>query len=350
MVPPPGHKPPTTVPPRDSRWVEADDVFDAPRTGSVASGARGLPRPSQASTLVEHDSEITQQCRIDARNLRTRIEVPTLRVVAGRDMLSYVTLHGVDEVILGRDEAASMVLTDALVSRRHARVVVQEDLTVVIYDLGSTIGTSVNGQPVSRAVIRPGDQIEVGGVSLRLEMLSMEEISHLSNVISRLKLQNRDPLTGLLTRGWIDEDLPALMERASRGEPLSCIFFDIDRFKEVNDTFGHHIGDDVLVGCSRLMLYDVRDQDACVRYGGEEILMFLHNAPLSGAADVADRIRQAVEAHDWSRTAPGLKATISAGVAEWRTGEAAREWMARADKALLRANREGRNRVLTSEG
>ena len=336
--PPSSKSPPTFSPEGKGRGLRNSDESAPARPGRAANHA--------APTLPELNSEITQQVRVDSRSLRTRVEVPTLRVVAGRDMLSFVTLHGVDEVILGRDENASMILTDALVSRRHARVVVQDDLSVVLHDLGSTNGTSVNGHPVTRTVLRPGDQIEVGGVSLRLEMLSMEEIDHLANVVARLKLQNRDPLTGLLTRAWIDEELPALMERSARGEALSCIFFDIDRFKDVNDTFGHHIGDDVLVGCARLMLYDVRDQDACVRYGGEEIVMFVHNVKATGAVDVAERIRQAVEAHDWSRTAPGLKVTVSAGVAEWRPGEPAREWMARADKALFQAKREGRNRVL----
>ena len=309
------------------------------------------PRPHPESTpevtaVGEHDGEITRRMRILPRSAKTRVEVPTLRVVAGRDMLSYVTRHGADSVTLGRDETAGMILTDALVSRLHARVTVNADQTISVQDLQSTNGTSVNGKPIDRSLLLPGDHLEVGGVSLRLDMLSLEEIEHLGNVVTRLKQQNRDPLTGLLTRAWLDEDLPPLAEKCLRsGWAFSCIFFDVDHFKQVNDRFGHHIGDDVLVGCARLMLYGVRDNDACVRYGGEEIVMFLANADIAAAAEVAERVRREVQGHDWSRTAPGLKVTVSGGVAQVRPRESIRDWIARADKVLFEAKHAGRNQV-----
>ncbi|MSQ02654.1 MAG: GGDEF domain-containing protein [Myxococcales bacterium] len=304
-------------------------------------------RPAGKEVLTDEAGEVTLHQRLHPRVSRQRVEVPTLRVVAGRDMLSYVTLQAGEEVILGRDESAGMMLTDALVSRRHARVTMAEDQIVTIHDLGSTNGTSVNGQAISRSLLGPGDHLEVGGVSLRLDLLSLEEIDHLANVVARLKLQNRDPLTGLLTRAWLDEDLAPIMDRCARSHtPLACIFFDVDHFKQVNDRFGHHIGDDVLVGCARLMLFAVRDNDPCVRYGGEEIVMFLVQADLQAAFEVAERVRKEIHAHDWDRTAPGLTVSVSGGIAGWKPGEGAREWMARADAALFTAKREGRNRVV----
>ncbi len=324
-----------------------------PATATTLGPDSGLPaRLRPLASPIEplpggDDGEITRTMRVLPRAARARVEVPTLRVVAGRDMLSFVTLHGSEEIVLGRDEAAEMTLTDALVSRRHARVSMHEDQSITIQDLGSTNGTSVNGSPVERAVLRPGDHLEVGGVSLRLDMLSLEEIEHLANVVARLKLQNRDPLTGLLTRGWLEEELPPLMDRVARNrDSLSCIFFDIDDFKQVNDRFGHHIGDDVLVACARLMLYGVRDNDPCIRYGGEEIVMFLAQADAPAALEVAERVRKEVFAHDWNRTAPGLRVSVSAGVARRLAGETAREWMERADKALFAAKRAGRNQVV----
>ncbi len=304
-------------------------------------------RPPGKEAVTDDAGEVTLHQRLQPRVSRQRVEVPTLRVVAGRDMLSYVTIQPGEEVILGRDEAAGMILTDALVSRRHARVTMADDQLVSIQDLGSTNGTAVNGQPISRSLLAPGDHLEVGGVSLRLDLLSLEEIDHLANVVARLKLQNRDPLTGLLTRAWLDEDLAPFMERcACSHTPLVCIFFDLDHFKQVNDRFGHHIGDDVLVGCARLMLFAVRDNDPCVRYGGEEIVMFLAHADVHAAFEVAERVRKEIQAHDWDRTAPGLTVSVSGGIARWTPGEGAREWMARADAALFIAKREGRNRVV----
>ncbi len=304
-------------------------------------------RPPGKEAVTDDAGDVTLHQRLHPRVSGKRVEVPTLRVVAGRDMLSYVTLRVGEEVILGRDEAAGMILTDALVSRRHARVTVAEDQTVTIQDLGSTNGTSVNGVAISRSLLAPGDHLEVGGVSLRLDLLSSEEIEHLANVVARLKLPLRDPLTGLLTRVWLDEELAPLMERCARSQkPLACIFFDLDGFKEVNDRFGHHIGDDVLVGCARLVLFAVRNNDPCVRYGGEEIVMFLAHADQQTALDVAERVRKEIHAHDWDRTAPGLTVSVSAGIASWKVGEARRDWMARADAALLTAKREGRNRIV----
>lgn len=278
-----------------------------------------------------------------------RVRVPTLRVVAGRDMLSFVTLQHAEQVVIGRDEAAGMILSDALVSRRHARVTIAEDQTLMIEDLQSTNGTSVNGVAVQRSLIQPGDHIEVGGVSIRLDLLSLEEIDHLADVVTRLKMQNRDPLTGLLTRAWLDEHVPALLERSLKAEsPVSCVFFDIDNFKSVNDRFGHQVGDEVLVGVARLMVLGVRGHDSCLRYGGEEIVMFCECADAKAANDVAERVRKDIQGHEWHRTAVGLSVTISGGVAEWRPRESMREWLDRADSALYEAKHSGRNRVVVA--
>ncbi len=345
-------------------------------TGSVAPGdgrseGRGAYRdqapggrvpPRHTTTINEADvGEVTRKMRRQNLSQRTRVEIPTLRVVAGRDMLSYIALHNAEEIVVGRDDNADLILTDALVSRRHARVTVGDDMSITVQDLGSTNGTSVNGQPIERSLLRPGDHLEIGGVSLRLEMLSLEEIEHLANVVMRLKQQNRDPLTGLLTRTWLDEELPLLMDKCIRTRsPVACIFFDIDHFKQVNDRFGHHVGDEVLVGVARLLLFGVRDNDPVVRYGGEELVMFLDHADEAHALEVAERIRRDVQGHDWSRTAAGLKVTISAGVAQWGVAarddgsratverESARDWLGRADTCLFEAKHGGRNRVVAA--
>jgi len=276
-----------------------------------------------------------------------RVVVPTLRVVAGRDMLRYVTLHDSDDVVLGRDEGASLVLGDGSVSRRHARVTSLSDGTFRIQDLGSTNGTAINGVPVETAPLRPGDHLEVGQVSLRLDLLSLEEVEHLQSVLERLEANNRDPLTGLLNRVWLDDELPVSLASAARlGADYSCLFVDIDSFKQVNDTFGHQVGDDVLVGVARILMVGVRDTDACVRYGGEELLMFLHGTPEAGAIEVAERVRRAIEGHDWARTNAGLRVTASIGVAGMRPGEAVKDWINRADRALYAAKAAGRNQVM----
>ncbi len=291
--------------------------------------------------------EPTRKIQVRRHGPDRRIVVPTLRVVAGRDMLRYVTLHDSDDVVIGRDEGGSLVLDDASVSRRHARVTSLADGSFRVQDLGSTNGTAINGTPVESAELRPGDHLEIGQVALRLDLLSLEEVEHLQSVIDRLASNNRDPLTGLLNRVWLDDELPVHLAAATRlGVDYSCLFVDIDSFKQVNDTFGHQVGDDVLVGVARILMVGVRETDACVRYGGEELLMFLHGTPESGAIEVGERVRRAIEGHDWARTNPGLRVTASLGVAGVRAGESVKEWINRADRALYAAKAAGRNRVM----
>ncbi|MDP2316728.1 MAG: GGDEF domain-containing protein [Pseudomonadota bacterium] len=294
--------------------------------------------------LPDQDSTASFTVR---RDLPTRkIVVLTLRVVAGRDMLRYVTLNNVDSVTIGRDENGGLVLSDASVSRRHARITCTADGAVTVEDLHSTNGTAVNGHPVDTAALHPGDHLEIGTVSLRLDLLSLEEVDHLHRVLERLEANNRDPLTGLLNRAWLDDDFPTLQAQAALiGVDYACLFVDIDNFKSVNDRFGHQVGDDVLVGVARLLMVGVRETDACVRYGGEELLMLLHGSDESAAFEVAERVRRAIENHDWSRTNPGLQVTASFGVAGPIGGEAVKEQINRADRALYAAKAAGRNRA-----
>lgn len=262
-------------------------------------------------------------------------------------MLKYATLQHDEQIVVGRDESAELRLTDVTVSKRHARVMADEVGTITVEDLQSTNGTMINGKPTARrTLLRPGDHLEVGGVSLRLDLLTLDELGHLDRVVHRLEAANRDPLTGLLTRAFLDEELPQLIDRCRRGGlPLSCAFVDIDHFKDINDRFGHQIGDEVLVTLSRLIMLSVRDNDPTVRYGGEEVVVFLPGSSEHGAEDVANRIRRALNGHDWPRTAPGLRVTASMGVAEIAQDEDVKRWMKRADQALYDAKRAGRNRV-----
>ena len=307
--------------------------------------AAELSHGPDSTDEIERTREILVLRTGDSR----RAVVPTLRVVAGRDMLRFVALEVDQDVVLGRDESVDLVLTDVSVSRRHATVRCMPDGSVRVTDLRSTNGTAINGLATSGGVLRPGDQLEVGAVSMRLDLLSPHEIAHLDSVLSRVRAANRDPLTGLLTRRWLDDELPGLMTRASSaGLPFSCAFIDLDHFKVINDTHTHSVGDEVLQGVSRLLLLGVRDSDACIRYGGEELLLFLLGNDEEAAYEVVERVRKAIAGHDWSRTAPNLRVSISFGVAEWDGLSPAATWLKRADVAMYRAKSTGRDRGVRS--
>lgn len=182
---------------------------------------------------------------------------------------------------------------------------------------------------------------------LRFDRVSPSELAHLRGVLARLGASDRDPLTGLLTRAYLDERLPSLLARSARkGRTSSALFVDVDRFKRINDRFGHAAGDEVLRELARLLLYDLREREVCIRYGGDEILVILEGADERHAATVAERLRKTLESHDWTRLASGLAVTVSCGIAERQPREPVGAWLERADGALYAAKRGGRNRVL----
>jgi diguanylate cyclase (GGDEF)-like protein len=305
----------------------------------------------QLDPIADEDegSEVTVRLPVSRAPVSQRRAIPTLRVVAGRDMLKFVALAPGEQILIGRDERAQLRLTDLAVSKRHAKVSCREDHYIEVTDMDSTNGTTVNGKRIDISELQTGDHLEIGGVSLRLDMLSLDELGHLGRVVQRLESSNRDPLTGLLTRTYLDEELPELVKQCTRaGVPISAAFMDVDHFKSINDGYNHLVGDEVLAAISRLVMVGVRDADPVVRYGGEEVLLLLPGSSNAVAVDVADRIRRTVAGHDWDRTAPALRVTVSAGISERKPDEPIKDWILRADEAMLKAKRAGRNRVFSA--
>jgi two-component system cell cycle response regulator len=158
-----------------------------------------------------------------------------------------------------------------------------------------------------------------------------------------------DPLTGLHNRGYMTRHLDTLMRNASVAKPISFLIMDIDYFKSVNDSHGHDIGDEVLREFSARVSANIRGIDLACRYGGEEFVVVMPDTDSGFAFSVAERLRQSVEMTPFpiSRPPNGLKITVSIGIASSRGGEdAADKLLHRADQALYRAKREGRNRVV----
>jgi diguanylate cyclase (GGDEF)-like protein len=160
----------------------------------------------------------------------------------------------------------------------------------------------------------------------------------------RAELERRavsDALTGVLNRAGWDQAAPACMRLAAiRNLPVSLIYFDLDRFKSVNDQHGHAAGDALIEQVADTIRNQVRQGDLVARLGGEEFVALLSGAGLDAALRVAERVRRECE----SSTSP-VRRTVSAGVAQWHPEESLKELMARADAAMLRAKQYGRNRV-----
>ena len=161
-----------------------------------------------------------------------------------------------------------------------------------------------------------------------------------------------DSLTGLNNRHYLESHFVAVSRRLeSAKKPISLLVLDLDKFKSVNDTHGHMVGDEVLKGLARRILGNLRTMDTAVRYGGEEFLVLMPEATLAEATAAAERLRRAVADQPFDASVPEgkLAATISIGVASTMAGaDGLHAVIKAADAALYEAKRTGRNRVVTA--
>ena len=157
---------------------------------------------------------------------------------------------------------------------------------------------------------------------------------------------NEDALTGISNRRHFSQRLAAEFEVAKAlKHPLTLAIADLDRFKIVNDTLGHTIGDEALRRSAAMMRHLCRETDMVARIGGEEFAIVLPGMALKDAAEFCDRIRAAIESHDWRLVHPHLRVTVSIGVAQWDGAADETNFLEAADAQLYTAKRAGRNRV-----
>lgn len=155
-----------------------------------------------------------------------------------------------------------------------------------------------------------------------------------------------DPLTGLANRRSFTRRLMAEMEVAlAVGQPLTLAIADLDHFKVVNDRLGHAVGDAALRESALLMQRFCRESDLVARIGGEEFALVLPAMSRDGALEFCNRLRTAIQVHDWGRVHPELAVTISIGLAQWDGTSELSELLEAADTQLYRAKRAGRNQV-----
>ena len=170
------------------------------------------------------------------------------------------------------------------------------------------------------------------------------------NVQLSLEMAITDQLTGLHNRRYMSRHLDTLLGNAKRNErPLAFVIMDIDHFKHVNDTYGHDIGDEVLKEFAGRIAANTRGIDLACRYGGEEFVVAMPDTDIAFATNIAERLRQSIETTPVkiSRGPGQLNITVSIGIAKYEgNDDSAEKLLHRADQALYRAKRSGRNRVV----
>lgn len=160
------------------------------------------------------------------------------------------------------------------------------------------------------------------------------------------KSSKEDPLTGCLNRAGFSSILMREQENLSKnGSPVSFVILDIDHFKQINDSYGHNVGDEVLVNLTKLIQGKIRNTDALVRWGGEEFVILCGDTPIQNAQFLAEKLRMAIENGELIKQ---QKVTCSFGIAEMIAGEDPKRLFERADKALYSSKENGRNRVTSA--
>lgn len=273
------------------------------------------------------------------------VKQPCLIMIKG-DFIGQVYHLKDDVTMIGRSDDVELVVSDISMSRKHAMIVSRAG-SYFISDLGSTNGCLVNRDQIKEPTkLREGDKVTLGNVVFKFSYQDEDDTEY------HLLLRNmaiKDGLTRVYNKRYFSETLVKEFDFNRRNSVgLAIILFDIDKFKQVNDTWGHPAGDFVLKELAQLVEKDARGYDVFARFGGEEFVFLLRGAPLEAAVALAERVRCEVEEHIFSYDGIELKITISLGVSWW-SGDScyknAEELIEASDRHLYEAKAAGRNCV-----
>jgi two-component system, cell cycle response regulator len=267
-----------------------------------------------------------------------------LLVLAGSAMGEMYKLTR-ERTIIGRGQKAQVRMIDDGVSREHCEILIQGD-KAVLHDLGSTNGTFCRGTRVDRHELEDGDKILVGSGTV----LKFTYHDSLDEVFQRQMYESalRDDLTKAFNKKYFTDRIESEFAYSSRQRlSLALVTFDVDHFKEVNDTHGHPAGDYVLTELAAAVQTIVSVEDVFARVGGEEFSIICRGADIVQGRVVAERVRQAVGSHLFVFSGKRIPVTVSVGVAAIQDPriQDAQGFVAAADHALYEAKRTGRDRV-----
>ncbi len=221
------------------------------------------------------------------------------------------------------------------------QVIRHDDIAFTKKD-GTLFPVSASFAPISQDDGGGGAVIAFRDISRQIA--DHESLWHVNQMLE--KQATTDMLTGLRNRQFFDRQLVIEIERATRyPSPLSFIIFDIDRFKSINDTFGHLCGDNVLKGIAAAVRDSIRKLDILARWGGEEFAVLLPGGDAAAARATAEKLRLTIEAHAFPLQ---RSVTCSFGVSEFVPGDTPEQLTARADDAMYAAKAAGRNQVVVA--
>jgi two-component system cell cycle response regulator len=282
-------------------------------------------------------------------SISQRQNIPILMILQGDGQGKKFPLTD-RESLIGRSPDAYIQLSDFEISRNHAKVVYEnqsqkdEPPRCVLVDEGSRNGTFVNGERIKSCPLQDKDIIAIGSILAGYYVKDENEVRFDSELYSMATI---DSLTGVYNKHYFQRELQRELQRALRGgAPLTLLFCDLDRFKRINDTYGHLAGDMILRKIGEILTGTHREYDICARYGGEEFAVILPSTTMRDAEFAAERLRMSVESHIFTYQEEIIRMTISVGVAALKPDmRSAEDLIKAADDALYRAKEGGRNQV-----
>ena len=314
-------------------------IVDAPPTSPPTEppdpgpdGSIALPRVARRASDVGGPRTLARRAAAEAYALLRDVGLPLPAILTERG-----TAKASEVLARGRQAA----ITERLADRVRAAFGLAHTLSAPLRALDGVIGAIVLSRrersawpESSRRLLR----VAAGETAAALERADSFRAAEASAAT--------DPLTGLPNRRYFDEFSALLASRRRSGDNVAVLMIDIDKFKGLNDTYGHPTGDEVLKSVASAITAAVRDQDVPARIGGEEFAVLLRNPGPEVAIEIGERVRHAVRELDLrSMGVPGV--SVSVGVANASTAdESIQALLDRADHALLRAKRAGRDRVI----
>jgi two-component system, cell cycle response regulator len=339
---------------RVRRLAQSKMVIDELRMRERSGREMGI-EPSESVTLLDVDVTAGQvllicENRDTVREIRTAM-TPTHQVHVDRDAedaLLVVARAELDLVVV--DLTAEGTHGLRICSRLRSMDATRETPILAILDerqiAARVRALEIGVDGIITLPVHPGALLACVASRLRRKRYS----DHLRQMLRRsLERAVKDPLTSMHNRRYLERHLGQLVaQNVERGRPVSLLILDVDHFKAVNDTYGHDVGDQVLREVASRITTSLRGIDLSCRFGGEEFVAAFSGVDTERALQIADRLRRKIGEEPFSvHTERGpLTVTVSIGAATSHGGDTAESLLKRADNALYRAKKDGRNRVV----
>lgn len=270
-------------------------------------------------------------------------EEPYFIVLSGGAVGMMYKLNRDGPMVIGRGLGADVRLDDEGVSRQHSKVTAVGNGDAVLEDLGSSNGTFVNGDRIQRHTLKDGDKVQVGSISI----LKFSYQDDLERAFQEQLFDRgiKDGAIGIYNKKYLLDRIDSDYSHAQRHRTnLSLLMFDIDHFKEINDTYGHPAADLVLKELAQIVRRTLRTSDVFARYGGDEFVVLMREIDDAGTLVLAKRVHKLIKKHKFVFEGMQISITISLGMASLSDNvKNATELLGVADKYLYKAKQAGRD-------